>query len=164
MNLTGLIREMITYDAGDAKRIQHFLKVHTLAALIGREEKLPSETQDILEAAAILHDIGIHEAERKYGSTSGKYQELEGVPLARTMLEKLGFEVGFIERVCYLVGHHHTYNQVDGQDYQILLEADFLVNAYEDQLSTKAIASFRDKIFRTDSGKKLLEDMYGACQ
>ncbi len=164
MNRTELIREMITYDAGDAKRIQHFLKVHTLAALIGREEHLPEETQDILEAAAILHDIGIHEAERKYGSTSGKYQELEGATLARTILEKLGYEEVFIERVCYLVGHHHTYNQVNGQDYQILLEADFLVNAYEDQLSTKAIASFRDKIFRTASGKKLLDDMYGKCQ
>lgn len=161
MNRTELIREMIAYDAGDAKRIQHFLKVHTLAALIGKEEKLSEETQNILEAAAILHDIGIHEAERKYGSTSGKYQEQEGAPLAKAMLEKLGYEGNFVERVCYLVGHHHTYNQVDGQDHQILLEADFLVNAYEDQLSPKAIVSFRDKVFRTASGKKLLADMYG---
>ena len=120
--------------------------------------KQPS--QDILEAAAILHDIGIHEAERKYGSTSGKYQELEGAPLARAMLRNLGYEEDFTERVCYLVAHHHTYDQVDGQDYQILLEADFLVNAYEDQLSPSAIASFRDKIFQTASGKKLLESMY----
>ncbi len=161
MNRTELIREMIAYDAGDAKRIQHFLKVHTLAALIGKEEKLSEETQNILEAAAILHDIGIHEAERKYGSTSGKYQEQEGASLAKAMLEKLGYEGNFVERVCYLVGHHHTYNQADGQDYQILLEADFLVNAYEDQLSPKAIVSFRDKVFRTASGKKLLADMYG---
>ena len=161
MNRTELIREMIAYDAGDAKRIQHFLKVHTLAALIGKEEKLSEETQNILEAAAILHDIGIHEAERKYGSASGQYQEQEGAPLAKAMLEKLGYEGNFVERVCYLVGHHHTYNQVDGQDYQILLEADFLVNASEDQLSPKAIVSFRDKVFRTASGKKLLADMYG---
>ena len=161
MNRTELIREMIAYDAGDTKRIQHFLKVHTLAALIGKEEKLSEETQNILEVAAILHDIGIHEAERKYGSTSGKYQEQEGASLAKAMLEKLGYEGNFVERVCYLVGHHHTYNQVDGQDHQILLEADFLVNAYEDQLSPKAIVSFRDKVFRTASGKKLLADMYG---
>ena len=141
MNHTKLISEMIAYDAGDARRIQHFLKVHTLAALIGKEEALPEKTQDFLEAAAILHDIGIHEAERKYGSTSGKYQELEGAPLAKAMLDKLGYEEDFIERVCFLVGHHHTYNQVDGLDYQILLEADFLVNAYEDQLSPKAKAN-----------------------
>jgi HD superfamily phosphodiesterase len=96
MNRTELIREMIAYDAGDAKRIQHFLKVHTLAALIGKEEKLSEETQNILEAAAILHDIGIHEAERKYGSTSGKYQEQEGAPLAKAMLEKLGYEGNFV--------------------------------------------------------------------
>ena len=33
-----------------------------------------------------------------------------------------------IRRVEYLVGHHHTYKDIDGLDYQILVEADFLVN------------------------------------
>ena len=42
-----------------------------------------------------------------------------------------------VERICYLIGHHHTYKDVDGADYQLLLEADFLVNAYEDALPQK---------------------------
>lgn len=54
---------------------------------------------------------------------------------AEKLLNKLGVDEKIIERVCFLVGHHHTYNMIDGLDYQILVEADFLVNAYEDNLS-----------------------------
>ena len=53
-----------------------------------------------------------------------------------------------------------AYDGIDGLDYQILLEADFLVNAYEDQLKPEAIATFRDKVFRTPSGLQLLKDTY----
>ena len=161
MNHSKLIQKAITFDHGDAKRIQHFLKVHAFAALIGRLENIPQETQDLLEAAAILHDIGIHATEEKHHSTAGKYQELEGPAIARDLLE--GFEAcnaDFIDRVCFLIAHHHTYNVVDSVDYQILLEADFLVNAYEDQLSPQAILSFREKVFRTKSGIALLNATY----
>lgn len=78
----------------------------------------------------------------KYGSTAGKYQEQEGGPLAEQILHELGIGAGIIERVRFLVEHHHTYTGVDGMDYQILLEADFLVNAYEDELSPAALRSF----------------------
>ena len=78
MNLDSIVMEMIAFDKGDAKRIQHFMKVHAFAALIGREEKIPSDVQETLEIAAILHDIGIHAAEEKYHSTAGVYQEKEG--------------------------------------------------------------------------------------
>ncbi len=116
--------------------------------------------QQTLELAAILHDIGIHAAEEKYGSSSGKYQEIEGPAPARAILEELGADEKLIDRVCFLIAHHHTYDGIDGLDYQILLEADFLVNAYEDQLKPEAIATFRDKVFRTPSGLQLLKDTY----
>ena len=161
MNHSKLIQKAITFDHGDAKRIQHFLKVHAFAALIGRLENIPQETQDLLEAAAILHDIGIHAAEEKHHSTAGKYQELEGPAIARDLLKGFdGCTPAFIDRVCFLIAHHHTYNVVDSVDYQILLEADFLVNAYEDQLSPQAILSFRDKVFRTPAGIALLNTTY----
>ena len=35
-----LTAAMVAYDRGDAKRIQHFLKVHDLAAVIGTLEGL----------------------------------------------------------------------------------------------------------------------------
>ena len=50
---------MITYYAGDVRRINHFIKVHGYAAAIGRLENLPDDTQLILEIAALTHDIGI---------------------------------------------------------------------------------------------------------
>ena len=161
MDHTNLLRQTIEFDHGDARRIQHLLKVYAFAAQLGREEKLDAETQDILEAAAILHDIGIHAAEKKYGSAAGKYQEIEGPAPARALLESLDCEEALIERVCYLIAHHHTYDGMDGPDYQILLEADFLVNAYEDGLSVQGISAFRAKVFRTRSGIRLLNAIYG---
>ena len=65
-----------------------------------------------------------------------------------------------MERICYLVWHHHTYTNIDGLDYQILVEADFIVNFYEDGLSKEAIAHTVAKIFRTASGKKLASTMF----
>ncbi len=160
IDLTALTARMIAFDHGDARRIQHFIKVHAFAALIGRLEKLPADVQQTLEAAAIVHDIGIHAAEEKYGSTGGKYQETEGAPLAEKMLLELDASEALAKRVSFLVGHHHTYKGVDGADYQILLEADFLVNAYEDHLSKKAIRAFCGQVFQTASGKRLLEEIF----
>lgn len=155
-----LIQKAIEFDQGDARRIQHFLKVHEFAALIGHLEDLPENTQRILEAAAVLHDIGIHAAEEIYGSTAGKYQEITGPEPARDILEGLDWLAGDTERICWLIAHHHTYDHVTSLDHQILLEADFLVNAYEDTMSTEAICTFRDKIFRTESGIALLNTVY----
>ncbi|MDY4475889.1 HD domain-containing protein [Mitsuokella sp.] len=156
-----VLAAMIEFDRGDARRIQHLLKVYAYASLIGKQEGLPEDTQRLLEMAAILHDIGIHAAEATYGSTAGVYQEKEGPAPARQLLQKLGIAPDVTERICFLIGHHHTYQDVDGPDYQILLEADFLVNAYEDQLSQKGILAFREKVFRTPSGIRLLNTIYG---
>ena len=65
-----------------------------------------------------------------------------------------------IERVSYLVGHHHTYHDIEGMDYQILVEADFLVNIYEGDMQQSEIVSVREKIFRTRTGKELLDTMF----
>lgn len=158
--LNMLFMEMIRYYEGDAKRIQHFVKVHSFAKLIGEMEHVGEETMKILEAAAYVHDIGIKPAESRYGSSNGKLQEQEGPAAAREMLERLGFEEKLVERVCYLVGHHHTYTNVDGIDYQILIEADFLVNLYEDDLSRDTAASVCEKIFRTQSGRRICRLMF----
>ena len=156
-----LIKKAIAFDHGDARRIQHFLKVHAYAALIGRLEGLSPDIQEILEAAAILHDIGIHAAEEKHGSSAGKYQEIEGPAPAREILTALGgFSPAFIDRVCFLIAHHHTYKNVDGLDYQILLEADFLVNADEGGLVRAAIENMRQSVFRTGAGVRLLDSIY----
>lgn len=152
---------MVEYDRGDAMRIQHFIKVHDFAATIGRLETLDDETLFILESAAITHDIGIHKSEEKYGSSNGKYQEIEGPTEAQQLLQKIGgYTNEQIDRICWLVGHHHTYTDVDGLDYQILIEADFLVNIYEDNISKDAQESIRKNIFKTETGKLLPDNMF----
>ncbi len=161
MQTAKLMTAMIHYDSGDTRRIQHFVKVHDLAATIGVLEGLDEQTQRILEAAAILHDIGIHLSEQKYGSSSGLYQEMEGPAEAEKLLRALGgYSEEEIERIQYLIGHHHTYTGIDGMDYQILVEADFLVNLYEDSSPRSAILAARERIFRTDTGLRILDDMF----
>lgn len=155
-----LINEMIHYYSGDAKRIQHFIKVHSFSKLIGEMEGIDKDTLFILETTAIVHDIGIKAAEEKYGNCNGKLQEQEGPAIAEGMLRELKYPENIIERVSYLVGHHHTYNSIDGIDYQILVEADFLVNFYEDGLGKESVTAAYNKIFKTKSGKGLCNEIF----
>lgn len=159
--LDELYYKMIEFFHGDPKRIQHLIKVHSLSRLIGIGEKLDATSLFILEAAAYTHDCGIRPAEEKYGRCDGKLQEQEGPTVAQQMLLELGFENYMIERICYLIGHHHTYTNMDGMDYQILVEADFLVNLYEDDANRHTIQKAYDNIFRTNTGKQIFAQMYG---
>ncbi len=157
IDLFALQDAMIRYNTGDPARIQHFLKVWAFARAIAAEENLSQEERQLIEAAALVHDIGIRRSEEKYGSAAGNYQEIEGPPEARRMLSDLGASRELTDRVCFLVGHHHTYQGIDGTDWQILVEADFLVNLFEGASSAEAIASAREKIFRTRAGLRLLD-------
>lgn len=159
--LNKLTMEMTDYYTGDARRIQHFLKVRMLAHLIAANERLDDKTRLTVEAAAIVHDVGIKIAEKLYGECTGKHQEQLGPPMAKRMLADAGFDADIIERVCYLVGHHHTYTDIDGIDLQILIEADFLVNLHDDNASKEAIFAAYDGIFRTESGRLLFRQMFG---
>lgn len=156
-----LYLKMIDYYAGDPARIQHFVKVHSFAALIGRQEGLDEETLNRLEAAAYVHDIGIKPAEQRYHSSAGRYQEELGPAPARAILLECGFDAAAAERVAYLVGHHHTYREIDGLDYQILVEADFLVNLFEDKTPLPGAENALTHIFRTKTGTAICKTMFG---
>lgn len=156
---------MADYDRMDPKRIHHFVKVHAFARDIGLAEGLDEKTLYILEAAAIVHDAGIHESERIYGNAGGKHQEELGPRVARPLLEKAGYAPSAIERILWLIAHHHTYADIEGADYQILVEADFLTNIYEDapddaQVRRHMAEQARKHIFRTATGIRLLEMLY----
>lgn len=148
------------YDKGDPRRINHFVKVHAYAKLIGEKEGLDKETLNILEAAAVLHDIGIHNCEKKYQSVAGEYQQKEGVLAAKEIFAQIDHTPEEAERVCFLIAHHHTYKNVSGKDWRILLESDFIVNAFEDGMSEKAITEAEKNIFRTETGKHLLKILF----
>ena len=158
-----VMKEMIAYYAGDPARIQHFLKVYEFSRMIGLEENLESDMQLTLELAALVHDIGIRPSEAIYGDCKGPHQEELGPTEVKKMLEPLGVEPERIDRIMYLVGHHHTYKNIEGMDYQILVEADFLVNLYEDGCGRAAVQAAYENIFRTESGRKVCETMYGLC-
>jgi HD superfamily phosphodiesterase len=161
MKETGLlISGMIEYYASDVRRINHFLKVYGFAKAIGERTGLDEKTQEILEIAALTHDIGIKNSELKYKSAAGNYQELEGPPEARRLLERLEYEDEVIDRVCWLIAHHHSYREITEPDHRILVEADFLVNAFEDGMSVAAILSIKDKVFATAAGTAFLKLMY----
>jgi HD superfamily phosphodiesterase len=160
MTTTEVALAMAHYNAGDTRRINHLLKVHAFAKMIGEAAGLDADTQEILEVAALTHDIGIHNSEQKFGNCSGAHQQEEGPPEARALLTQLGAEEKLVERVCWLIAHHHTYTNIQGQDYQILIEADFLVNAFEDEMGNDAINSVCNKLFATKTGKELLNLLY----
>ena len=160
MTAEKVAEKMIEYYKGDPKRMNHFQKVYAFAHLIGVSEKLKGDELFLLDIAALTHDIGIKESEKKYSSSAGKYQELEGPPVAEKLLENLGFEKVFIEKVCYLIGHHHTYTHIDSKPYQILVEADFIVNIYEDNMDRKSVETVKNKIFKTRTGTKILSEMF----
>ncbi len=151
---------MVAYFAGDVRRVNHLLKVFGFAKTIGEKEGLDVRTQQVLEIAALTHDIGIRLSEQKYGSCSGAHQQIEGPPEARRLLSSLGADDALIARVCWLIAHHHTYTDIRELDYQILVEADFLVNAYEDDMDEDAIRTVRNKIFRTKTGIGMLDLLY----
>lgn len=158
--ISTLIKEMIAFEGNNPHKINHFLKVYGFAKTIGEIEGIDKEKQDILEITSILHDIGIKISLEKYNTSAGPYQEKEGAIKARELMELHGIDEKIIDRVCYLIGHHHTYTNIDGMDYQILVEADFLVNLYEKNMDKESIISVRDNIFKTKAGIEILETMF----
>jgi HD superfamily phosphodiesterase len=152
--------EMMRINLGDVQRIDHALKVYAHAKNIGTLEELGETEQFRLELAALLHDIGIQKSLIKYGSSDGRYQEIEGPAIAREILGHFTIDKNIVERVCFLVGRHHTYSAIDGADFQVLVESDFLVNAAEEFYSDEMIVSVREKIFKTKAGTDFLMKMF----
>jgi len=147
--------DMINYNKKDTKRINHALKVHSYAKIIGEAEGIGKSEMISLEVAAVLHDIGIKECENKYNKCGGYYQQIEGPIVAKEILKDYEIDNDLLERIVYLIGHHHTFSDVVGSDYQILLEADLIVNAQEKHISEYAFRNAVDKLFITDTGKVL---------
>lgn len=154
------IIKMIGNSEGSQYDICHFLKVWAYAKNIGEQEGLDERTQQTLEFAAIVHDIACPSLRREYGNSPHDLQEKYGPPMVREFYRDSGMSEEMLERICYLVGHHHTFTDVDGLDYRILLEADFLVNAGENEKYRNSVDRFRQEVFRTKTGTALLNSMY----
>jgi len=151
--------EMKKYFGTDYKRVNHALKVARYAEQI---LKMEGGHPLVVMGAAYLHDIGIREAERKYGSSSGKVQEKEGPPIAKEILERLNVQKEVAGEICDIIGHHHSPREEETLNFQILYEADCLVNIEEDGISKdrQKVEQIIEKVFRTVTGKKLAQELY----
>jgi HD superfamily phosphodiesterase len=154
-----LVRAMELYFGADARRIAHAHRVAEYAGFLLERE---GGDETVVLAAAALHDIGIHEAERKYNNAAGKYQEIEGPPIARRILKALMFTPEKIEEICEIIAHHHSPGIINTRNFKILYDADWLVNLKDEyDLSKKTqLRKVIDKLFLTAAGRELARDIY----
>ena len=155
-----IMERMIAFYKGNIHDIDHMIRVWTYVRTIGQLESLDSETQQILEIAAITHDIACPLCREIHGNTNGKFQEQLGEPMARDFLANSGLTEQQIDRAAFLVGHHHTLTGTDDLDYQILVEADYIANATENCYSTENVERFIEKVMKTESGKRLARTVF----
>ena len=160
MLIAAAIEKMIDFYEGNIHDIDHFLKVWALAKTIGEAERLDKKTQELLEIAAVVHDIACPLCRVKYGNANGKHQEEESAALIEEFFSDSDLPKEFVDRVSYIVSHHHTITGIDGIDYQIMIEADYLVNADESNFSGNNVRNMLEKVFKTETGKFLLQSMY----
>jgi len=151
--------QMKHYFWKDFKRIGHAVNVARYAEQIAKEEK---GDPAVVLCAAYLHDIGIHEAERKYNSAQAQYHEKEGPHIAGEILTRLGANEGLIDEVCDIVGHHHHPRDKENLNFKIVYDADLIVNLEEQYKKTKTerdrLLVTIEKIFLTDTGKLLARE------
>ena len=160
MTVNEVMEKMIVASQGSFHDINHFLKVWAYVRNIGMGEKLDDETQRTLEMAAIVHDISCPSLREKYGNADGKKQEEESSPMIKEFFADTDVEKSVADRIDYMIAHHHTYTDVDGIDLQILLEADFLVNAQEMSIKKDAIEEMMKNVFKTDTGIRYLKELF----
>ena len=155
-----IIDQMKSHFGDDQRRIDHALAVLQYAEqIMGAGGNVVGL---VVRAAAILHDVGIPLAERKHGSSDGKYQELEGPPVARGILEKLKIDPPIIDHICRIIANHHSAKDIDTPEFRIVWDADWLVNI-PDEFGTSdkvRISELIAKVFKTDRGKKIAKTLF----
>ncbi len=150
---------MVHEFGDDSRRINHALNVLYFAEKISVH--MPVDHL-VIGAAAILHDIGIQEAERKHGSSAGNYQELEGPPIARRIMQDMDITPEMVEHVCKIVGSHHSARDIDTPEFRVIWDADWLVNIPDEfpGASREKLAKLVGKVFKTESGRKLANELF----
>lgn len=154
-----LIEEMKKVFGDDEKRINHALEVLKYAEQI---QLVEGGDPLVVKAAAILHDIGIHEAQSKYGSTAGKYQEIEGPVIAKEILIKYGIDTELIEHICQIIANHHSAKDIDTTEFRIIWDADWLVNFPEEfpNANKEKAKEIIGRIFKTPQGHRLADELF----
>jgi len=154
-----IIEEMKAVFGEDARRINHALSVLEYAEKIAAVE---GGDLQVITAAAILHDIGIHQAEAKYNSAAGNYQEIEGPPIAKDILERNGFSKQAVEHICKIIANHHSDKDIDTPEFRVIWDSDWLVNIPDDfrHIQGEKLRHLVERVFKTKTGRKTAEELF----
>ncbi len=160
----GATREKLISEMREVFGIDKIRIDHALAVLDYAEQIQARQGGDplVVKAAAILHDVGIPESERKHGSSAGKYQEAEGPPIARAVLEKHGVPADIVEHICRIIASHHSAKDIDTVEFRIVWDADRLVNLAEEcaEMDRAKLKKIIDKTFKTETGRKKAYEIF----
>jgi len=158
--VAAVVSDMEKYFGADARRIRHAHSVLDFARQINREEAADAL---VVECAAALHDIGIHEAERKYNSTAGNYQEQEGPPIALSILAGYPeISEADCQHIVKIIANHHSARDIDTREFRVLWDADWLVNI-PDEVGLDdpgRVERCIERVFKTATGRRLAESLY----
>ena len=141
MEVNRVALKMKSYYRGDTDKVQHFVRVYTLAKTIGELEKLGEEEQEYLELAAVVHNVGGDDP----------------VPTVRDILKSCGVEDDVNMRVCHIVGNMENYEHISSLDHQIFIEARMIVEFKEQGTAPDEIVRFAEKRFITNYGRMFLK-------
>ena len=148
------------FSSVDISQIPHTLNVAYFTRLIASSENENADRINILETAAMFHDIGCPISKEKYGNSLPVNQEKEGKILTLEMLEG---ETWMSEKdktwIAEVVGTHHQLKYAKELNFEPLFDADVIVNTLEGYFS-KEKADVYIKMISTNTGKELYRNMF----
>ena len=87
---------------------------------------------------------------------------MEGPPIARPILVRLGLQQAQIDEVCEIIAHHHSPGKITTGNFGVLYDADWLVNLGDefDIGERDRLARIIDRVFITRAGRARARDLY----
>ena len=159
--VTQIHKEVVEYFAStDYSQIGHTEAVHNFAQLLGKLEAYDDRRQAMIEISALLHDIGCPNAKEKYGNTNAPNQEKEGKPKAAEILAKYELKAEDKALIAEAVGCHHHIKQLQEMGFELLAEADLIVNLLEGYYKMEQAQNLYETCVSSARGKELFKNMF----
>lgn len=154
-----LITALVKHFGEDYRRIDHALQVTSWAEMIWEAEGGDFET---VISTAVLHDVGITEAERLHSSSAGPLQEQYGPAIAKSILEDIGLDEDRIALVCSIIGSHHTAGALKDIEFFVIWDADMMVNLDEivELKNPEEMKRIIERSFITKTGREFAMEAY----
>jgi putative nucleotidyltransferase with HDIG domain len=171
--ITGLVLQetlsalVAAIDSRDPHNGRHSHRVASLALYLGRELGLPGEQLEMLELAALLHDVGKLGVPRRILAKPGPLDDTEWTVMRQHPVygAEIVVQVGLLSDVATIIRHHHE--RIDGNGYpdgiageQIPLLARLIciVDAYEAMTADRSYREAMD----TRKARSLMEESLGS--